>query len=105
MSTPRPTIAAWWQTASTPATARRGDVRVAHVALEDLGARGRVGRRPRVGRGQQRVENPDVAPGAEQGLDDVRADEAGAAGDEDPVRHAAAQGTCIRIALPPEHRV
>ena len=47
---PRPTIAAWWQTASTPAAARSAVSRVAQVALEPLGLRVEVARAARRGR-------------------------------------------------------
>ena len=83
MSTPRPTIAAWWQTASTPSTARVGDGRVAQVGLDQLGARVEVVRALAVRGGQQRVDDPHLLAALEQRVDDVRADEAGAAGDED----------------------
>ena len=65
------------------AAARRpGDVlRHGDVAVVELDAVGQVGAVPGVG---QLVEDDDVLAGAEQPLDEVRADEAGAAGDEDP---------------------
>ena len=88
-STPSPTIAAWWQTAATPSTARGDRVGVAHVALDQLGARVEVVRPLAVGGRQQRVEHAHLVPGVEQRVDDVRADEAGAAGDEDRAGHGA----------------
>ena len=65
-SVPRPTIAAWWQTALTPsqrARARRARRARRHAGLE--------------------VEHADLLAGVAQRPHDVRADEAGAAGDED----------------------
>ena len=82
-STPRPTIADWWQTASTPVDGAGDGVRVAHVALDELGARVEVVG-PLAVRGlEQRVEHADLVALLQQRVDDVRADEAGAAGDED----------------------
>ena len=42
-----------------------------------------MGHRAVVSGREEGVEDPDSVPGVEQGVDDVRADEAGAAGDED----------------------
>ena len=93
-STPRPTIADWWLTAATPSSARVDHVGVAHVALDELGARVEVVG-PLAVRGlEQQVEDPHVVTLLEQGVDDVRADEAGAAGDEDHRRGRLASGPC-----------
>ena len=73
-STPRPTMAAWWQTASTPSSARSTTLGVADVVA--------VGE----------IEHPDVVPVLAQRVDDVRADEAGATGDEDHGRTVGALG-------------
>ena len=89
MSVPRPTIAAWWLTAATPATARGDRAGVADVALDPLGARVQVVRPLAVGGGQQHVEHAHLVAGLEQRVDHVRADEAGAAGDEDRSIHGA----------------
>ena len=83
-STPSPTIAAWWHTASTPSTRARRDRRDRRRSPQmPLGARVEVVGDAVVGAGMQPVEHPDVVAGVEQLLDDERADEAGAAGDED----------------------
>jgi hypothetical protein len=60
-----------------------GDRGVAQVALDPLGRRVEVVRPRAVRRGQQRVDRADGVPGGEQLVDDVRADEPGAAGHED----------------------
>ena len=67
-------MAAWWQTASTPSSARSTTLGVADVVA--------VGE----------IEHPDVVPVLAQRIDDVRADEAGAAGDEDHGRTVGALG-------------
>ena len=83
---------------------RAGDhVRVAHVALDQLGARIEVVR-PLAVRGRQQACRAR-APRArlEQRVDDVRADEAGAAGDEDQAGHggqAIASGRVPDVILP-----
>ena len=59
------------------------DVGVAHVALDELGARVEVVGPLAVRGGQQQVEHADLVAALQQRVDDVRADEAGAAGDED----------------------
>ena len=82
-STPRPTIADWWLTAVTPSSARLEHVRIAHVALDELGALVEVVGPLAVRGVEQQVEDPHLVALLEQGVDDVRADEAGAAGDED----------------------
>ena len=61
------------------------DVRVAQVALDPLRAVRRSLGALAVRRGQQRVDDPHGMAGGQQALDDVRADEAGAAGHEDHV--------------------
>ena len=82
-STPRPTIAAWWLTAVTPSQRAIQRVGVAHVALDELGALVEVVGPLAVRGFEQQVEDPHLVTALEQGVDDVRADEAGAAGDED----------------------
>ena len=71
---------------------------VAHVALDELGRRIEVVRAGGVGGGMQPVEDPHVVAAREQRVDDVRADEAGAAGDE----HAAHRAATVRISVPVE---
>ena len=61
----------------------RGRGGVADVALEPLGARVEVVRPLAVRGRQQAVEDAHLVPALEQRVDDVGADEAGAAGDED----------------------
>ena len=61
----------------------RGDRGIAEVALDPLGGGVEVVRPRAVRRGQQRVDRADAMPGGEQLVDDVRADEPGAAGHED----------------------
>ena len=69
-------------------------VAVAHVALDELGALVEVVG-PLAVRGlEQQVEDPHVVTLLEQGVDDVGADEAGAAGDEDHRRGRLASGPC-----------
>ena len=75
-----PTIAAWWQTASTPRSARATALGSRHVAPDELGLGVEVIRWPRVRRREQRVEHAHLVTVGEQRVDDVRADEAGAAG-------------------------
>jgi hypothetical protein len=61
--------------------------RVAHVAAHQLDLGSEVGRAPlrlAVDLGQQAVEDPDPVPPLQQEVGEVRADEAGAAGDQDP---------------------
>ena len=67
----------------TPATARSATVGVAQVALDPLRGGVEVVRAGRVRDGQQRVDRPHGVPLLDQGVDHVRADEAGSAGDED----------------------
>ena len=69
---------------------RGGHVGIAHVALDPLRPRVHVVGPLAVGGGQQHVQHADVVAVVEQGVDDVGADEAGAAGDEDRARHGAA---------------
>ncbi len=76
---------------------RRGDrVRVADVAEDRLGGRVQVVGLAGVGCRQQRVEHADVVAAGDEQVDDVRADEAGAAGDED-------HGRTVRISVPVEY--
>ena len=56
---------------------------IADITVLELGPRVDGGAPAAVGGRQERVEDPHVAAGVEQRGDDVRADEAGAAGDED----------------------
>ena len=93
-STPRPTIADWWLTAVTPSSARSSTSRIAHVALDELGALVEIVGPLAVRRFEQQVEDPHVVTLLEQGVDDVRADEAGAAGDEDHRRGRLASAPC-----------
>ena len=66
------------------AVERAGErVGIAHVALDELGARVEVVGPLAVRGFEQQVEHPHLVALLEQGVDDVRADEAGAAGDED----------------------
>jgi hypothetical protein len=58
-------------------------VGVAHVALDELGALVEIVGPLAVRGFEQEVEDPHVVTLLEQGVDDVRADEAGTAGDED----------------------
>ena len=83
MSVPRPTIAAWWQTWSMPrsASSTAAGSRTSPYAV--LGVRVAVGRSGGVGGGMEVVEHADVVPAGDERVDDVRADEAVAAGDED----------------------
>ena len=67
-------MAAWWQTASTPSSARSTT----------------SGSRTSSPVGE--IEHPDVVPVLAQRIDDVRADEAGATGDEDHGRTVGALG-------------
>ena len=64
-------------------------LRIADVALEQIDLAGQVGRH--AGVGQQRVEDTHLAAFGDQRVDDVRADESGAAGDEDHLAPAAAR--------------
>ena len=69
---------------------RAGDrAGVADVALDPLCARVHVLRPLAVGGGQQHVQHAHLVAGLEQRVDHVRADEAGAAGDEDRSIHGA----------------
>ena len=69
---------------------RAGDgVRVAEVALDPLGAGVQVVGPLAMRVGQQHVEHADFVAAVEQRVDDVRADEAGAAGHEDRALHGA----------------
>ncbi len=72
---------AWWQTCSTPTRASLDSRRVAQVPLDEI----RLGREIAgdIGMDEQRVEHPHLVTFGEQGVDDVRADEAGASRDED----------------------
>ena len=79
-------------------SARGDDVRVAHVALDQLGARVEVVGPLAVRGRQQHVEHAHLVPALEQRVDDVGADEPGAAGDED---HAGHGGQAIRPAACP----
>ena len=89
MSVPSPTIAAWWLTAATPATAP-ATVSGSRTSPSIHSARGVHVLRPlAVGGGQQHVEHAHLVAGVEQRVDHVRADEAGAAGDEDRSVHGA----------------
>ena len=67
-STPRPTIAAWWQTASTPSQRPVDGRRVADVADQQFDAVGQ-GRHDagRMDGGQQRVQHADVVAGVPGG--------------------------------------
>jgi hypothetical protein len=65
----------------------RGDGGIAQVAPHPLGARIEVIGALAVGGGQERVDDADVVTGCEQRVDDVRADKARAAGDEDRPAH------------------
>ena len=100
-STPSPTIAAWWQTWSTPSSTRSTVAGVAHVALDELGARVEVGRRAVAPRQRvEEVEHAHVVAELEQLVDDVRADEAGAAGDQDAHRRGMLAALVIDVVLP-----
>ena len=83
MSVPRPTIAAWWQTASTPSSAASTSAASRTSPPHELGAVGEIVGHPGVGGGVDRVEQADVIAAGEQRLGDVGPDEAGTAGDED----------------------
>jgi hypothetical protein len=61
----------------------RGDHGVAQIALQQLGGGIEVAGPLAVRGGQERVEHADLLPRLEQRVDDVRADEAGASGDQD----------------------
>ena len=99
-STPRPTIAAWWLTAVTPVERPFDGVGVAHVALDEVGARVEVVGPLAVRGFEQQVEDPHVVAALEQRVDDVRADEAGAAGDEDHRRRQASVHPVPDVILP-----
>ena len=94
MSWPSPTIEAWWQTArhARGRPLRHGGI--AQVALDPLRGGVEVVRARRVRDGQQRVDRPHGVPFLDQGVDHVRADEAGPAGDED--RHVSHSQDCGR---------
>ena len=62
-----------------------------HVLGARVAVRGRAG----VGGGVQDVEHADLVPAGEQRVDDVRADEAGAAGDEDAAHGAHAPDAVV----------
>ena len=98
MSVPRPTIAAWWQTSSTPRSAAATSAPSRTSPATNSAARVEVVRRGGVRGGMQPVEDPHVVAAREQRVDDVRADEAGAAGDE----HVAHRADTVRISLPVE---
>ena len=96
-STPRPTIAAWWQTASTPRQRPVDGRRVADVADQQFDAVGQRRRDAgRVDGGQQRVQHPHLVAGVPGGRHDVRADEPGAAGDQDAHGQDASRRTRLR---------
>ena len=60
-----------------------GDGGVAQIALDPLRPRSEVGGPLAVRGRQERVDHADVVAGRQQRVDDVRADEPGAAGHED----------------------
>ena len=70
-----------------PGDSAGGGARVAEVALDPLRPRIQVVGALPVRAGQERVEDSHVVAVIEQGVDDVGADEAGAAGDEDRSGH------------------
>ena len=74
-------IAAWWNTAVAPRTAFSTALALRQVAADDLEAPVALGE-VEVGpaAGGEVVEDPDPVALAEEALDDVRADEARAAG-------------------------
>ena len=86
-STPSPTIAAWWHTCVDAVDRARRDVRVAQVALDPLRGGVEVVRPHAVRGGQQRVDHAHRVARREQRVDDVRADEARAAGHQDRAVH------------------
>ena len=73
-------MAAWWRTTSTPGS-RADGIRVAQVALDH----GRCSRRQvrRREAGAEVIQHDDLVASLEQRLDEVMADESGAAGDQD----------------------
>ena len=73
------------------------DRRVAHVTLDQFGAWVQVIRPLAVGGGQQRVEHADLAAPLQQRIHDVRADEAGATGDEDRAGHSGQAIACAPV--------
>ena len=75
-STPSPTIAAWWLTASTPATARRATSGSRTSPQRTPRPSGGSGGGPAWAVGSSASSDPDVTPGAEQRLHDMAADEA-----------------------------
>ena len=82
-STPSPTIAAWCDDGGHIAHRARSDVGVAQVALDPLRRGIEVAGTLAVRGGQERVDRADLVSGRQQRVDDVRADEPGAAGHED----------------------
>ena len=86
ISSPRPTFAAWWQTASAPWIALRTAAAITHVAALQLRAGIEVVGELRMDIGRERIEHTQLMPVGQQRVDDVRADEAGATGYEDPHR-------------------
>ena len=88
-----------------PAQGRDDDVGVGDVALDELGVGVEVVGGDRVGGVEQRVEDTDLAALGDAAVDDVRTDEAGAAGDEDHdlanLRHASVLGYVRRVVVSP----
>ncbi len=78
-------MAAWWQTASTPRRAAPHRIEISDVAANELRLGPQVVRNASVCGWQDGVEQSDVMARVQQRVDDVRADEAGPAGDENHV--------------------
>ena len=90
--------APWWKTISTPAHGGVDALVRAQVALDDLDVVGDVGE-VLAAAGGEVVEHAHPVAAREQRAHEVRADEAGAAGDEHVATHAGRSATTWKLAI------